>query len=551
MQLRLISPAGKFDIIPYGYMLPGKRLPFNDTQSAEQFLNKISHSPYAMAQLTELHASLYNIEPARPASRDTIIRQLAEKLCKRELSICPVEEEEDGPSTRRAYTGGSVIPPAEPKPRPAAKRPQWEEEPPRKEAPKYKIVIEVAGQRTNDLDGYFKITRTSDGDDGRDGTFNRSKGRDPHRLLVSIDDVPNTPRELRYVVGTDSLPLAKNVRPVTKETEKSEWDNIMIPVQPLYCPSVAHKASATMLSTGWLYVFVNGYLWRELEVHNDYGEFSDVEFGYEAGKDKRNSTGRVSQLLLLPYKINGQVQTLQIAHSVSQWCWDEIGKAGGIDPDDNRFLPRIKQKTAKIASDDAMTQKLQRIDLSSYPQGFSGAGALVEPVAQAPGIVGFGGKKQDMIAKYRDHNIPVVYLQAAVAYISIKLVDADDVIYGDVPYELHIGENIIEGRSTGEGLVEKTLSESVNSVKLVVKPYADYPDHTVNYTINVTPLEPIDQIKGQQARLINKGYACGLVDGEKGSRTEDAIKQFEYDCGLAITGNIENQTREKLAQHEQ
>jgi len=406
MQLRLISPAGKFDIIPYGYVLPGKRLPFNDTQSAEQFLNKISHSPYAMAQLTELHARLYRIEPARPASRDTIIRQLAEKLSKRELYIYPVEEEEDDLSRHRTVARSSIIP----RPRPAAKRPQWEDEPPPKAAPKYKIVIEVAGQSTKDLDGHFEITRTSDGDDSRDGAFNRSTSQDPHRLVISIDDVPDKPRELRYVVGTDRILLAKTINPVVNDTEKAEWDHVIVPIQPLLCASPTDKTDASMLPTGWLYVFVNGYLWRELEVHNDLGEFSDVEFGYEAGKDKRNSTGRVSQLLLLPYKINGQLQTLQIAHSITQWRWEEIGKAGGIDPDDNRFLPRIKQKLAKIASDDAMTQKLQHIDLSSYPKGFSGAGSLVEPVAKAPGIVGFGGKKQDMIAKYRDHNIPVVYL---------------------------------------------------------------------------------------------------------------------------------------------
>jgi len=549
MLLRLNCPMGKFDIIPYGYATPGKRLPFYDSQCAEQFLNKLSHSPSAMAQLTELHARLYNIEPARPASRDTIIRQLAEKLSKRELFICPVEGEEDSPSTRRTYTGGSVIPQAEPKPRPAAKRPQWEEEPPRKEAPKYKIVIEVAGQRIKDLDGYFEITRTSDGDDRRDGTFNRSKGRDPHRLLISVDDVPDKPRELRYVVGTDRLPLAKSISPVTKDTEKSEWDNIMIPVQPLYCSSLAHKAKATLLPTGWLYVFVNGYLWRELEVHNDFGEFSDVEFGYDAGKDKRKGTGRVSQLLLLPYKINGQVQTLHLAYSPSQWRWEEVGNAGGTDPDDIRLLPHVKQKTANIPLNEAVSQKLQRIDLSSYPQGFSGANTQVEPIAQAPNIVGHEGKKPDMLTRYRNHNIPVVYLQAGVVHISIKLVDVDNTVYGNVPYLMHVGEDIIEGQATADGIVQANVPENITTVKLVVQPYDDDPDDTVSYHIRVGKLDPIDQATGQQGRLRNLGYDTGAIDGDIGTVTQNALTQFQYRQQLELSAAFDDTTRHKLQFH--
>jgi len=407
MLLRLNSPIGKFDIIPYGYILPGKCLPFNDTACADQFLRKFSDYPYAMNQLTELHADLFNVGVARPARTETIIAQLAKKLNEGGLYVCPVEEEEETP-TRRA---SSIIPAPEPKPRPITdyQRKRWEE-PAVKEDQKYKIVIEVAGQSPDDLEGFVEVTRTSDGEHRRDATFTRNISRDPHRLIISIDDVPNKPRELRYVVGTDRIPLAKSITPVARETEKDEWDNVLVPVQLLYCTSPENKASATLLPSGWLYVFVNGYLWRELQVYNDFGEMGDVELGHDAGKDERNNTGLMMNLLLLPHKINGEVQTIQLAHSRSQWSWEDIGKAGGTHPDDIRLLPRIKQKTAQISPDDAIKNKLQRIDLSSYQQGFSGDDPLVEPITQAPDIVGYEGKKPDMISKYRGHSIPAVYL---------------------------------------------------------------------------------------------------------------------------------------------
>jgi len=551
MLLRLNSPIGKFDIIPFGFILPGKCLPFNDTACAEQFLRKFTDYPHAWEQLTHLHAKLYRIERVRAARSGTVIRQLAQKLNGYDLYICPVVEVEEGVTAYRGGAGGSVVP-LKPLPRPRTitdyQRKRWTE-PRVKKIQKYKIVIEVVGQSPQGVDGFFEVTRTPDGDHRRDGAFRRNISRDPHRLVISIDDVPNKPRELRYVVGTDRVPLAKTISPVTKETEKGEWDHVMIPVQLLYCSSPKNTAKATLLPTGWLYVFVNGYLWRELRVHNDVGEISDVEFGHHAGKDARNCTGLITNLLLLPHKINGQRQTIHMAHSRHQWRWEDIGKAGGTDPGDIRLSPRIKQKTANIATDEAMINKLQRIDLSSYQQGFSSDDPMVEPIAQAPNIVGYEGKRPDMISPFRGHNIPAVYLQAGITYIAIKLVDADNTVYGDAPYVLHIGDDAIEGRSTVDGIVRAAIPENIVIVTLVVQPYDDDPEDTVSYNISVGKLDIISNITGQQGRLRNLGYDTGVVDGEVGQVTQNAIEQFQQRQQLDVSAEFDDSTKSKLQSH--
>ena len=519
MKLRLSSPTGKFDILPYGFILPGKCLPFNDKACGEQFLSKFTHYPYAWEQLTNLHAELYRIERVRPARSTTIIRQLAKQLNRGQLFVCPVEEEKAGVATTRAAAGGSIVP-LKPQPRPCTvtdyQRKLWEE-PVVKKIQKYKIVIEVAGQCSDDLNGFFEITRLADEDHRRDGSFKCSTCRDPHRLLVIIDNVPDKPRELRYAIGTERLPLANTVSPVTEETEKGEWENVLIPVLPLYCTSLENKANATMLPSGWLYVFVNGYLWRELQVHNNVGVMGDVELGHDAGKDQRSNTTQMLSVLLLPYKINGQLQTIHMAHSRTQWSWEDVGKAGGTDPNDIRLLPRIKQKTANIAIDEAITSKLQPIDLSSYQQGFSGGDPHVEHIDQAPGIVAYQGEEPDMISRYRGNNIPVVYLQGVKAFFSIKLVAHDGQALQNVKYRLILGESdndpnlqVIESQSA-DGVIEHDVSGEVNTGVLQF-----WPDSASNRCV-IRPIKlsvlncQTDQL-GLKQRLSNLCYQVEPAD---------------------------------------
>ena len=51
-----------------------------------------------------------------------------------------------------------------------------------------------------------------------------------------------------------------------------------------------------------------------------------------------------------------------------------------------------------------------------------------------------------------------------------------------------------------------------------------------------------ETVKKAQKILIERGYNPGVSDGIFGKRTEDAIKEFQKDNGLQITGNIDNET---------
>lgn len=54
---------------------------------------------------------------------------------------------------------------------------------------------------------------------------------------------------------------------------------------------------------------------------------------------------------------------------------------------------------------------------------------------------------------------------------------------------------------------------------------------------------PISQI---QKQLNDLGYSCGAVDGQKGAGTIAAIKDFQSEYGLSVTGTVDSETESYL-----
>ena len=127
---------------------------------------------------------------------------------------------------------------------------------------------------------------------------------------------------------------------------------------------------------GFYYIFVNGYLWREIAAV-DNGCLSEVDLANEFGKNERTYTGLLTQTILLPKKINGlncepgslSNPTVQVAFSIVQWSWQYIVSLGGLYKDD----PRQKSVNAKAPTyvedqglaDSLRSARCQQIDLAA------------------------------------------------------------------------------------------------------------------------------------------------------------------------------------------
>lgn len=110
-------------------------------------------------------------------------------------------------------------------------------------------------------------------------------------------------------------------------------------------------------------------------------------------------------------------------------------------------------------------------------------------------------------------------------------------------YVLKAGSLTIEGSLDGDGLLEQRLPVEITSAEVVLG--------EVTRTILIGHLNPLrdtpdDGVTGVQARLSNLGFAPGKVDGDAGDKTQAAIRSFQAAHDLDQTGDLDDQTLNKL-----
>ncbi len=125
---------------------------------------------------------------------------------------------------------------------------------------------------------------------------------------------------------------------------------------------------------GWLYVFVDGCLWREIRINKD-SVFQDINLAKHQGKDSRPCGGMAFEygMVSLPYRMEGKSPELQVAFSEVQWTWSYICKMGGMAEDDLRYLPELEIHNAyrDVQPDEAFrNSRFQTLDLAAYSGGW-------------------------------------------------------------------------------------------------------------------------------------------------------------------------------------
>lgn len=88
-------------------------------------------------------------------------------------------------------------------------------------------------------------------------------------------------------------------------------------------------------------------------------------------------------------------------------------------------------------------------------------------------------------------------------------------------------------------VVQKT-SPAVQSVAL----QSPTPSQTIPSKVEMVD-RPLT-LKEVQEQLVVLGYSVGAADGSMGKRTSDALRKFQQDKGILITGKVDSATIEKL-----
>ncbi|MGI0118462.1 hypothetical protein [Zooshikella sp. RANM57] len=303
----------------------------------------------------------------------------------------------------------------------------------------YKVVVEVAGVQHNSTQRlYLGVDKDSEQGLELKAAATHFKDGERYRSLVEFQHIQNVPRELGIRIAMHSrgepplyLPLIQQLHPVPKETEKTPWDTIIIPVKPLgYITEKKIRPESDILQEGgWVYVFWKNKLWRELEVSKNQ-TYRDTHLQYyrqtrnskvvDNQTAKRQALGTAYDTIWIPYKLNGEVQQgnngIKILFRNNQLSWEAIDKF--------ESSPAELDKQATSIDSVTVYENSKGFDLTEGPVGPI-APALLDQNTDA--IIPYIDSRI-IPAKYLDRKradkIPVVYLKAAT-WLELELLDEE------------------------------------------------------------------------------------------------------------------------------
>mgnify|MGYP000889333786 CR=1 FL=1 len=114
----------------------------------------------------------------------------------------------------------------------------------------------------------------------------------------------------------------------------------------------------------------------------------------------------------------------------------------------------------------------------------------------------------------------------------------------NTPYKIEIdGKVIQEGNTDGEGKVEIPLPPNAKAGRIVLRPGTE--DERV-MLLNLGGMDPISEISGVRKRLYNLGFPCQATGNEPGDDLTIAVRQFQENNGMKVTGTVDQQLKDKL-----
>jgi hypothetical protein len=113
----------------------------------------------------------------------------------------------------------------------------------------------------------------------------------------------------------------------------------------------------------------------------------------------------------------------------------------------------------------------------------------------------------------------------------------------DVEYVLEVDGVLSRGRTDGEGRIEVAIPPDARRGRLTLEPGAAG-ERVQELTLG--GLDPADEESGVRMRLTNLGYPCAASGEASGSALQEALRAFQRDQGLEVTGEADQETRDRL-----
>ncbi len=112
------------------------------------------------------------------------------------------------------------------------------------------------------------------------------------------------------------------------------------------------------------------------------------------------------------------------------------------------------------------------------------------------------------------------------------------------PYELRVDGQTFAGTTDPQGKLEVRIPGNARRATLIV----GTEPRLLQYELDLGAVDPIESMTGVQQRLRNLGYKGVPMDGVCEDRTAQALRGFQNANSLSETGEVDEQTRQKLKQ---
>lgn len=231
------------------------------------------------------------------------------------------------------------------------------------------LKIRIEGDDSEQYEGYCAVSTENITEPEAMVLYPRPIGSDAIRLsvtehepvmvwLLETDKVPAYTQQDRAdcpALGnawSPYYPIPLSIESIMPKSTQENSPSIEITCVNAYPVRRSQKKETTEafepLPSGWLYLFMEGYLWRECKITTvsqgmTLYHFSEVNLWTQQGRHQREATtqGRM-HTILIPQTIQGKPVSIGVAFSETQWPWARVLSAGGMHPADMRVLPHKK-----------------------------------------------------------------------------------------------------------------------------------------------------------------------------------------------------------------
>jgi N-acetylmuramoyl-L-alanine amidase len=141
----------------------------------------------------------------------------------------------------------------------------------------------------------------------------------------------------------------------------------------------------------------------------------------------------------------------------------------------------------------------------------------------------------------------VIKIKRPKVMLNLRLQKEDGSPIAGKKYTLRVGDDILQGTTTGGGEVTQDIPVQVTEVTLEVLATDDPQGAVWTWDVQVGHLDPVEEVSGLRQRLNNLGFFSG---SDLAAAADDALayalRAFQDEQGLDVTGKPDDATRSKL-----